>query len=87
MITSIEISYYPLQESYIPEVQKFIDRLNTHPGIEVTTNGMSTQLFGEYRNLMQIITDEIELAFELPNSIFVIKVANEQLDEYVRYDG
>ena len=87
MTTSIDISYYPLAEKFIPHVQDFIDRLNAHNNIKVTTSGMSTQVFGEYRKVMNIITDEIEKSFELPHSIFVLKIINAKLTEYNRYNG
>lgn len=79
MRASVEISYYPLKEEFIPSIQDFIDRLNTYSEIEVETNGMSTQVFGEYNLLMSIITKEMKTAMKLPNSIFVLKVINADL--------
>ena len=76
MNTSVEISYYPLNVEYIPPIKNFIDRLNHHNEIEVQTNGMSTQVFGKYSQVMRILTDEIEKSFELPHSVFVIKILN-----------
>ena len=87
MTTSIEISYYPLTDEFIPHVQNFIDRLNSHSEIKVQTSGISTHIFGEYRPLMNIITDEIEKSFELPHSVFVLKIINSELTEYNRYNG
>ncbi len=87
MTTSVDISYYPLAEEFIPHVQDFIDRLNTYPSIKVSTSGISTQVFGEYREVMSIITNEIEKSFELPNSVFVLKIINDELKEYKRYNG
>lgn len=87
MNTSVDISYYPLLESFIPPIQDFIDRLNTYNQIKVVTNGMSTQVFGEFRTVMDIITAEMEKSFELPNSIFVLKIANASLDSYEPYNG
>jgi len=40
---------------------------------------MSTQIFGEYRQVMQVLTDEIYKSFELPHSIFVMKIINADL--------
>lgn len=80
MKTSVEISYYPLHESYIPPIKGFIDRLNTYPGIIVKTNGMSTQLFGQFDDVMQAITTEIKAAIELPHSIFILKIVNADLN-------
>ena len=87
MNASIEISYYPLINTYIPHIQDFIDRLTSHANIKVSTNGMSTQAFGNYRDLMEIITNEIEKSFQLPSSIFVLKIINDKLDQYIPYHG
>jgi len=86
MKVSIDISYYPLKVEYLPPIQDFIDRLNDYQEIDVDTNGMSTQVFGEYRRVMEILTDEIEKSFEIPHSIFVLKVVNAELKDYNRYD-
>ena len=38
MCTAIEISLYPLDAHYIPPIKSLIDRLNTYPEVQVTTN-------------------------------------------------
>jgi uncharacterized protein YqgV (UPF0045/DUF77 family) len=81
MRTSVEISYYPLQEEYISPIRSFIDRLNTYKEIVIQTNGMSTQVFGEYFKVMEILTKEIHKSFELPHSVFVMKVINADLQK------
>ena len=63
MNTSVDISYYPLKEEFIPPIKDFISRLNNYKAIRVKTNGMSTQVFGEYRQIMEILTSEIEKSF------------------------
>jgi len=80
MKTSVEISYYPLNEEYVPPIRGFIDRINTYEGLRVKTNGMSTQVFGEYDILMAAITKEIRKSFDHPHSVFVMKVINADLD-------
>jgi uncharacterized protein YqgV (UPF0045/DUF77 family) len=80
MKTSIEISYYPLNQEFIPPIQNFIDRINTYPKLAVRTNTMSTQIFGEYKDVMNAITNEIEKSFDLPHSIFVMKIINADLE-------
>jgi uncharacterized protein YqgV (UPF0045/DUF77 family) len=82
MIASIEISYYPLQEEYIPPILDFIERLRKHNHIRVQTNGMSTQVFGEFRLVMEILRDEIETSFVVPQSVFVLKIINSDLQFY-----
>jgi len=43
---------------------------------------MSTQIFGEYDIVMNILTKEIKNAFSNPDSLFVMKIANACLDSY-----
>lgn len=81
MKISVEISYYPLNPEFVTPILDFIKRLNTHDEIEAVTNGMSTQVFGEYRDVMDILTDEIEKSFEMPHSVFVMKIINADLKD------
>lgn len=80
MQISIDISYYPLTEQYLEPIKAFIGRLHTYSEIHVKSNGMSTQVFGEFADVMRAVTTEIEQAMELPHSIFVLKMANARLD-------
>ncbi|MFC1731950.1 hypothetical protein ACFLRZ_04770 [Bacteroidota bacterium] len=82
MNISVDISYYPLKHDFIAPILDFIERLNKHKEIKVVTNGISTQVFGEYFELMKIITDEIFQSFSLPYSVFVLKVINADLQDY-----
>lgn len=79
MKVSVELSYYPLNEEFIPHIINFIESLKQTVGIEAVTNGMSTQVFGEYDVVMQALTTEIKKAFELPHSVFVMKLINADL--------
>ncbi len=77
METSVEISMYPLKEVYKPEILAFIERLKSHSNIRVKSNRMSTQVFGEYKNVMQIITDEMGETMQNPDAVvFVLKLMN-----------
>ena len=80
MKTSAEISYYPLNEEFIPPIREFIDRINTYAGLTVRTNGMSTQIFGDYDILMNALTKEIRQSFNHPHSVFVMKIINADLN-------
>lgn len=86
MKTSVEISYYPLQEEYIPAIMEFIDRLKKYEDIQMQINGMSTQVFGEFRPVMKAITTEIENAFTIPSSVFILKIINSDLQTYTQID-
>ena len=79
MKTSVDISYYPLQPEFVTPILAFIKRLNSYDQIEAVTNGMSTQVFGEYFKVMEILTKEIANAFELPHSVFILKIINADL--------
>ncbi len=81
MKVSIDISYYPLKVEYKPRIKDFIARLNQYESLVVQTNGISTQVFGEYFDVMKILTDEIFKSFELPHSVFVMKVINIDLNK------
>ena len=81
MKTSVEISYYPLQETYKVPIRDFINRLNHYNTITCKTSGMSTQVFGEYDDVMSAITAEIKKSFEVPHSIFLLKVVNSDLQK------
>jgi uncharacterized protein YqgV (UPF0045/DUF77 family) len=80
MKTSVEISYYPLDQEYIPPIKDFIARMNRYKGLIAKTNGMSTQVFGEYDTLMEALTIEIKKSFDNPHSVFVMKIINADLD-------
>ena len=79
MKTSVDISYYPLRPEFVTPILDFIKRLNGHKDIEAVTNGMSTQVFGEYKEVMSALTAEIEKSFELPHSVFILKIVNADL--------
>lgn len=75
MDVAVEISLYPLRDEFIPPIAAFIQRLNTNPDLKIVTNSMSTQVFGEYTEVMRALTLEIGLSFEsIPKAVFVIKV-------------
>jgi uncharacterized protein YqgV (UPF0045/DUF77 family) len=80
MKTSVEISYYPLNQEFVTPIREFIDRINKYDGLVARTNGMSTQIFGEYDIVMPALVKEIRQSFENPHSVFVMKVINADLN-------
>jgi uncharacterized protein YqgV (UPF0045/DUF77 family) len=75
MRAAVEISMYPLTGDYRPAIQAFIDRLNTHAGLSVRTNALSTQIWGALDHVMGMLTEEISrAATEAPQLVFVLKV-------------
>ena len=77
MKIAVDISLYPLQEDLIPPIQDVIERLKLHDDLYVDTNAMSTQVRGEYDDVMAVLTDELKTTFEqLPKAVFVMKILN-----------
>ena len=77
MKTAVEISMYPLNADYEPPILDFIRRLNEHPNLQVETNRLSTQIFGEYDEIMAALQREIRVSFQQGNTVsMVLKVLN-----------
>jgi uncharacterized protein YqgV (UPF0045/DUF77 family) len=75
MRAAVEISMYPLTGDYYPPIQSFIDRLNTHAGLVVQTNALSTQIWGPLEEVMRVLTQEItRSAADSAQLVFVMKV-------------
>ena len=80
MQVSVEISLYPLDQNYIPPIQEFIDRLNTYTELKVVENTMSTQVYGEYAKVLEILNNEMQRTHQhTPKAAFVMKVLNGDL--------
>ena len=75
MRSAVEISMYPLTGGYLPLIQAFIDRLNTHPGLIVRTNALATQIWGPLDRVMAILTEEMTRSAAGPAQlVYVMKV-------------
>lgn len=77
MKVAVDISLYPLDRDFIPPISDVIERLNQHDSLEVWTNAMSTQLVGEFDDVMDALRTELGATFErLPKAVFVMKMLN-----------
>jgi uncharacterized protein YqgV (UPF0045/DUF77 family) len=75
MDIGVEMSLYPLNQDYIPAIQNFIDRLNADGRFKVITNSLSTQVFGNYDDVFNLVVKEMRATFEQGDkAIFVMKV-------------
>lgn len=82
MRVAVDISLYPLDADFIPPIKDVIQRLNSHDSLEVVTNRMSTQVRGEYNDVMAALHKEIGTTFEnLPKAVFAIKILNNPLGD------
>lgn len=76
MIT-IDISYYSFNQEFIKHVDSFINELKTFSNIEIETNSVSTQIFGEYEKAMNAFNITLKNHFNLfQNSAVVVKILN-----------
>jgi uncharacterized protein YqgV (UPF0045/DUF77 family) len=79
MDIGVEISLYPLKADFVPAIHEFLERLNRAPGLRVVTNSMSTQVFGPYEQVMELLRAELRTTFEAvakaqDKAVFVMKV-------------
>ena len=74
MRISLDISLYPLTEEYVEPILAFINQLEANEKLVIKRNSLSTQVFGEYRDVMDCIDQEMEKVFTaLPHSVFAMK--------------
>ena len=75
MRISVDISLYPLSENYVEPILSFIAKLENNNKISVKRNSLSTQVFGEYADVIACLDSDIEAVFKaLPESVFVLKL-------------
>jgi uncharacterized protein YqgV (UPF0045/DUF77 family) len=80
MKASVDISLYPLADEYIPAIKEFIERVQEYPEIAVVRNDLSTQLYGDFNQIMELLTIEVKLSWEkYGKGIFVIKFLRDDL--------
>ena len=77
MQIAVDISLYPLAADIIPPILDVIERLKGHSKLYVVTNAMSTQIRGEFDDVMSVLQQEMKTTFEdLPKAVFVMKILN-----------
>ncbi|HEV2272032.1 MAG TPA: hypothetical protein VGR92_21480 [Steroidobacteraceae bacterium] len=79
MEIGVEISLYPLAEQFAPEIHDFIARLTATGGLKVVSGSLSTQVFGEYEVVFEVLRRELRATFKSRESqggkaAFVLKV-------------
>ena len=74
MKVSVEVSLYPLTEEFIPVIKGFIERLHVYPEIRVETNTMSTQIFGDYDTILDLLKNELKDVFYTNKAVCVMKI-------------
>ena len=81
MNISVELTLSPLQDDFETPIIQFIKKLRTS-GLTVLENPLSTQVFGDYDNVMTAIQQEMKNSFLLQQKVvFNMKVVNTHLQE------
>lgn len=74
MYLSVQLSCYPLADDYKPPIRALIERLE-QSGLEVHAGRMSTEMFGEYDEVMKVLSDTMKWSFETyGKAVFVAKI-------------
>lgn len=81
MKISAELSLYPLADEFLPIIQDIVERLNHSSTVGCYTNTMSTQLFGEFEDVMKVVNEIIGYSFRAyGKQIFVVKYLNSDVE-------
>lgn len=74
MFLSVQLSCYPLKDDYKQPIRDLIGRLE-QTGLEVYPGRMSTEIFGEYDDVMKTLSDTMKWSFETyGKAVFVAKI-------------
>lgn len=88
MQVMVELSLYPLAEEYLTPIKAFIDRLNQHEGLLVSTSSTSTQMTGDYTTVMTVLGEEMQRTHEeVGQAVFVAKFLNYDKMQGNKNDG
>ncbi|WP_299214544.1 hypothetical protein [uncultured Dokdonia sp.] len=83
MNISVELTFTPLQDNYEPAITAFIKQLRAS-GFTVLENPLSTQVYGEYDAVMEMLTKEIKNSFSsIEIGLFQIKIVKTDRSDYV----
>lgn len=87
MNISAELSYYPLRDDHLRIIEDFLVNLRKHKNVTINTNSMSTRVYGEFNEVMDVLRTEIERSFKNEKSMFVMKIYNEDLNKEYHTQG
>lgn len=64
MKLTAELSLYPFAEQYIPIIKAFIEAAARYDNVQVITNAMSTQICGEWDDVVALVSAELRNSYE-----------------------
>lgn len=82
MKISVEITLLPLQNDFEEYIIAFIKKLRTSK-FTVLENPLSTQIYGDYEELMPFLTNEIKSSFKnQENTVINLKIVKSDRSNY-----
>lgn len=82
MKISVELTLTPLQDDYEPAIINFIKNLR-NSGLTVLENPLSTQVYGEYDAVMNLLQKEMKVALEaVERGLLYIKIVKSDRSDY-----
>ena len=85
MKISLELSMYPLNESYESQILEFIHHLHQHPALKVKVNALSTQVQGEWDDVFAALKVGVEAFFDGHKGAVVMKLLPGHIDLDYQY--
>lgn len=64
MKISVELTFSPLQDDFEGHIIDFIKKLRAS-GLTILENPLSTQVYGDYDAVMNVLNEEVKTAFEM----------------------
>ena len=82
MNISVELTLTPIQDDFEPAIINFIKSLRAS-GLKVLENPLSTQVYGEYDEVMGILQKEMKIALEaVERGLLYIKIVKSDRHDY-----
>lgn len=82
MEISVELTLTPLQDNFEPPIIAFIQALRSS-GLRVLENPLSTQVYGPYDQVMEVLNKEIKTTMEaLDQGVLLLKMVKSNRSDY-----
>ncbi|NRA91170.1 MAG: hypothetical protein HRU26_00545 [Psychroserpens sp.] len=82
MKISVELTLTPLKDDFEPSIIQFIQKLRAS-GLKVLENPLSTQVYGNYDEVMLLLTSEIKETFQLlDQGVLLMKIVKSDRSDY-----
>jgi len=82
MEISVELTFSPLQDDFEQHIINFIKKLRAS-GLTILENPLSSQIYGNYDEVMQVLNSEIKEAFELMDKgLLYMKIVKTDRSDY-----